>query len=384
MQKRGVGHESIELLFGLGLLLGPLAYALTLAPEPAPEPVVLECPAASADQPELAQPPREQPPRAIEPEVVPEPVVINEAPKPKALAEFLFVTDAGVVLSTEAEQSWGAGKLFEPKGLATYRAAKRADPNAIPSQLWSMRGRTFDLYGPEGRVCTARLGELRVIAQYDGWGLGGVLGEEWFDRDPTEATKQQIREGLWQLDDHLWLVAEIESIDDCEGALWARDAELPPAKLLRRSEVPNHATAARLALFESEELVELERSYRAEYAATDEFIRKHYPSWEQLLAEYGSKAWSWVDEHGRPHLVGLEFGRPPEPCDPLFSRVTALDLVHGPDFVAIPFDHSPAAVFDVDFDGQWERLYSHWGSYTLTSATVEAYAYIEEDFMCPC
>ncbi|MFO7565216.1 MAG: hypothetical protein R6X02_21405 [Enhygromyxa sp.] len=382
-------RRHLELGLGLGLLLGPLVYALTLEPSAAPE-----CATALAEPAPAVVEVCEQP-EMILVEVVPEPDIIEVAPEPtpplepmtpeRELASFLFVTDAGVVLSTEAEQAWGKGKLFEPKGHVSYRAAKRAEPTAIPSALWSMRGRSFDLYNHEGKLCTARLGELRVLAQYDGWGLGGVLGDEWYDEDPERASKAEIREGLWQRED-LWLVAEIESPDSCEGALWARDAELPPPKLLRRSTDPNSVSEARLAAFSrSEELAETERGYRAEYAALDPETREYYPGWDELVAQQGASAWSWLDEHGRPQLVGLEFGAESEGCgDPLHSRITALDHVRGDEFVPVAHGHWPIAVFDADLDGQLELLYADIDGQRLASATLQAYALVEEDWYCPC
>lgn len=378
MRKQLSGRRSVELVVGLGLLLGPLAYALTLEPE------VVRVSVAVVDAPAVAQPPSVD---AIEVDVVdaPAPVVIRAAPQPMDRGAFLFVTDAGVVLSTEAEHGWGEGRLFEPGGEVSFRAAKRANPNAIPSDLWSMRGRVFDLYGPEGRVCTARLGELRVVAQYGGWSLGGVLGDEWYDQEP-KASKQQIQKGLWKRDD-LWLVAEIESTTSCEGALWARDAALPLPTILRRSELPNHATKARLAqLHASEELAELERNYKEDYASLDPETRLYYSSWDTLVAEHGATAWSWIDSHARPQLVGLQFGSEPEGCgDSLYSWITALDHVRGDEFVPVATRaHSPDAVFDFDLDGQFELLYSTPGSHWVASPTLEAYAYVDEDAYCPC
>lgn len=378
---------AVELMVGLGLLLGPLAYALTLEPAPAPE-----CAAAvdQVDEPAVvieAECVAEPTPAAIVveivPEVGPEPVVIKAAPEPMARAEILLVTDAGVVLSNEAKHAWGEGRLFEPKGEVSYRTAKRANPDAIPSDLWSLRARTFDLYGPDGRVCTARLGELRVVAQYDGWSLGGVLGEDWFDRGPEGASNKQIREGLWQRED-LWLVADIESPDSCEGALWARDAELPPPSILRRSEIPNRASEARLAMFlASEEYATMEADYRTQLAAYDDEGREYYPTWETIVAEHGAKTWSWIDAHARPQLVGLEFGRQGEGCGDPQSWATALDYVRGEEFVPILF-HSPDAVFDADLDGQYELLHVGDGQRWISSATLDVHAYVEEDSYCPC
>lgn len=386
-------RRHVELAVGLGLLLGPLVYALTLEPTAAPECVI------DLAEPELAEPAPIGACEQLEPitiEVVPEPIVVEpivaeQAPEPtpehpaSELAQFLFVSDAGLVLSTEAKRSWGKGRLFEPAGEVSYRAAKAANPTKVPSALWSMRGRSFDLYGPEGKVCTARLGELRVVGQYDGWSLGGVLGEDWYDQDPERASKAEILAGLWRRDD-LWLVADIESADSCEGALWARDAELPPPTILRRSSDPNEASEARLAAFlQSEELAETERTYRAEYAELDQETREYYPNWDEMVAQNGASVWSWIDADRRPHVVGLEFGSEPDGCgDPLWSRHTVLDFVRGDELVPAPYGHFPAAVFDADLDGQLEFLYAHYDGGRLESPTLEAHATVEEDWMCPC
>lgn len=370
----------VELTVGLGLLLGPLVYALTLEPTSAPA----ECIPIN-DEPVTGDLPRYQPPEPITIEVVTEPVEV-QAPEPKPdLAAMLFVTDAGVVLSREAEREWGKGRLFEPEGEVTYRAAKRADASKVPAALWSMRGRTFDLYGADGKVCVARLGELRVVGQYDGWSLGGVLGDEWRDQDPAAASKAEIREGLWRRDD-LWLVAEIESSDSCKGALWARDAELPPPTILRQSYAPTEASEARLVEFrQSDDLAVTERNYRDAYAELEPEQREYYPTWETLVAEHDASTWSWIDPHGRPLLVGLEFGREPEGCgDPLYSKLTALDHVRGEQFVPVPYGHTPAAVFDADHDGRLELLYSGDDGHWLASASLDGQALVEQDWMCPC
>jgi hypothetical protein len=385
-------RRHVELAVGLGLMLGPLVYALSLEPTAASE-----C-AAEIEIAEPAEPASTDACEQLEPitiEVAPEPtelepVVVEPAPEPTPepsfeLARFLFVTDAGVVLSTEAKREWGKGKLFVPKGKVSYRAAKRANPITIPAALWSMRGRTFDMYGADGKLCSARLGELRVVGQYDGWSLGGVLGQDWYDEDPESASKAEILAGLWQRDD-LWLVADFESADSCKGALWARDAELPPPMILRRSTDPTPASEARLAAFlRSEELAETERSYRAEYAELDAETREYYPNWDEMVAEHGANVWSWIDVDRRAHVVGLEFGREPDGCgEPLWSRHTALDLVRGDELVPTSYGHSPTAIFDADLDGELEFLYVNYGGRWLESPTLETRAVVEEDWMCPC
>lgn len=208
------------LMLAIGLLLGLLVYALELEAPPVYEPVYVEA---------CTQAPHPEPPPSSEPDL-----------PASALAQLLLVTDGGVVLSAEAAPSWGAGPLYERPGRSTYRVAKRAAIEELPAELATWRGHAFDLFGVDGKVCSARLGELHVVSQYEGGGLEGVLGEGWdedalddrFDGEkvPAEAWREQ----LWDAGPH-WLVAEFVAEGDCEGALWARDAALPAPTVLKAS-----------------------------------------------------------------------------------------------------------------------------------------------------
>lgn len=389
-------RHALELAVGIGLLLGPLAYALTLTSEMVHECSPLE---ASAVDPrmsiEIVEPAELEPvERREQPEPVAVPIEIEPTPETEVDLEsermpFMFVTDVGVVLSTEAKSSWATGRLFEPRGTATHRAAKRADASAIPAEFWAQRGREFDVYGADGKVCTARLGELRVVAQYEGYGVAGILGNEWHDRDPAEASTAEIREGLWKRG-ALWLVASLESDERCKGALWIRDAALPAPTILRRSSEPTPASEARIRAFEaSEELAETERSYRntyAEFFADDPSFSQYTPNWATLVANQGVTAWSWLDPNQEVQLVGYDFGPEPADCgDPFDAKLTGLDQVHGEEFIELLHGSDPVAIFDADLDAKYEFFYRYDdGSRTLVSDTLRAFTSIERDWYCPC
>ena len=382
MQTRRV----LELTVGLGLLLGPLVYALSLD---GAEPSI--CPAEEPAEPEpvaAAEPLDDR--CETEPSEAPEPVV-EPAPAPAApagAAEFLFVTDAGIILSDAAERGWATGRSFEPAGEVSYRAAKRVDTAALPTELWQLAGREYDLYGPEGKLCTARLGELRVVAQYDGWGVAGLLGDEWYDQDPDEAKPAAIRKALWERED-LWLVAAIAADGPCEGALWARDAALPPPTILRQRPQSSAVTRARLAAFaESEELAETKRVYQEAYAqlaAEDPESLEYYDDWATIEREHGAEVWAWVDPQGQARVVGLEFGQPQEACgDFMSSWITALDYVRGDGFEPVEQPHRPRAIFDADGDGQLELLYRDEDGRRLVSPSLAAEISVDYDWYCPC
>jgi len=396
-------RRAIELTLGIGLLLGPLVYALTLTLVPAGEADAPPCVAVgeAGEARELVirceQPEPSEPAAAPEPAPAPEPEELAPEPAPEPapveLASFVLVADVGLVLSTDAQRSWGTGRLFEPEGTATFRAAKRGEPSTIPAEHLAQLGRTFDLFGADGKVCTVGLGELRVVAQYDGDTLGGVLGDDWEARDSASASPAQIRAGLWQRDD-LWLVATFESNagdanEGCEGALWARDAVLPPPVILRRSAEPTAASATRLANFaQSEQRAKLERDYRETHArllAEDPEHAKYNDDWDTMAAEHPATAWSWLDGDGQPALVGLSFGRSSDACgDPYEAEYTALEHVEGEAFVASGERPEPVTIIDADLDGQFEFFYTEYHHRRIESATLGRSLTVEQDFYCPC
>ncbi|MCA9654601.1 MAG: hypothetical protein H6712_09905 [Myxococcales bacterium] len=393
-----MARRTAELVVGMGLLLGPLAYALTLEPqtevvvvqEPAPAAVELEAvPVVPVVETTVEVPPAP----VVEPAVEPEPADDRIA--------FAFVNEAGLVLSTEAPTTWGTGRLHSDAGPGSYCASKRADARKVPEAMWVQRGRTFDLYGAEGKLCTARLGELSVLAQHDGPSLYQLFHpDEEADWDEFEAnlpSEAKIRKRVWSLtaDDEreheteaAWLVAEIVGDDSCEGALWARDSSLPAPALLHPSDEPSPLTARRIAEHEaSEELAETRTQYLEFLAEIDEPSRQQYGSWEKLVADHPATVTSWLDADGQARFVELQFGYSDAICgDGHYSFIGSFDRVEDGAFEPTDWEIEPVAIFDADLDGELERLYfsDHDNSATLRSETLGDTWTITQVWSCPC
>ncbi|KIG14251.1 hypothetical protein DB30_07000 [Enhygromyxa salina] len=384
-------REGLEFAVGGGLLLGPLMFALTLPqPSAAPASCDAELPIQAAPTPEtiVVEVCERAPEPAPQPQPAPEPA---QAPTDE-LSAFLFVTANGLVLSTEAAPEWGAGRLYEPKGDATYRVAKRAAPTEVPAALWAQRGRSFDLYNRDGKVCSARIGELHVVSQYDGWSLDGVMGDDIWERyeDPADIPRRLWRPALWARAGH-WLVADIESDESCEGALWARDAALPAPVILTPMTRETAEGKAQLAAFErSAVLQETRADYQRWYDELSAEGREYEQSWGSIAARYPAKVTSWVDAAARVRLVELDFGADLGGCgDGYPARITKLERVAGDSFEDTEQSPDVDAIFDADLDGEYEYLYVNsggWSSMTLTSdgEGLDRYLEIDRDFVCPC
>ncbi len=392
----GMRRKTIELAVGLGLLLGPLAYALTLEPEVVEVTRVVEIEHVS---PQVIAP-VDVVPVVEAPVVEPPPIAAAPEPAPEDALSFALVTEAGLVLSSGAQATWGTGRLHAHAGPGEYRAAKRADARKVPEDLWAQRGRTFDLYDADGdRVCTARLGDLSVLAQHNGPGLWDVFYDEYGDApdvdyeefEEEKHTPRQIRRAVWSRVDaeSMWLVAEVVSEDSCEGALWARDAQLPAPSVLHRSEEPNEAATRRLTEFEtSEELAQTRTDYRQWYAELSDEEKEYETEWSAIAEQFPAKALTWLDAEGEPRLVELSFGVASEGCGEGYDTVIqSLAVVAGDSFEETETGTHPIAVFDADLDGQWEFIFNDgiYGQPSLLHGETLATSWdIDETFYCPC
>ena len=385
----------VELAVGLGLMLGPLAYALTLEPEVVEHVEVVEVLATPRAQLERVDVVPVQP--AAEPAPVapaePEPVVEDDR------IPFAFVNAAGIVLEPEAETAWGKGRLKAHAGPGEFRAAKAVDGVAVPQALWAQRGRSFDLYGASGKLCTVRLGDYAVLAQHDGPSLYDLIhgedGTDWDAFDEEAVTPRQIRRAVWEraADTKPWLVAEIVGGPECEGALWARDASLPPPVILHPVDEGEPVLEARLAAHaESEVLAEREAEYRHFLAERPADERGFSGDWNTVAAESPATARAWLDAEGTPRLVELEFGADESSCgEGMDYSIRSIDVVN-PDGGFEPYAGSVGAlaIFDADLDGEWELLHesedlSRGPDRLATESTglMDSW-YVDQIWYCPC
>ncbi len=397
-----MSRRAIELTVGLGLLLGPLGYALTLDAETVvvQERVVMAGPACETEPVRVVPvqvPPTPETVIEPEPEPTPNPEVVDE-PDPDTRIAFAFVNDGGIVLSTMANRSWGKGRIRRHAGPGEYRAAKRADARVIPETLWAQRGRTFDLYGDSGKLCTVRIGELSVLAQHNGPTLYDVFhpegdASEDYDFDYDAFDRQDhppkaIRSQVWANagDEDLWLVAEPVGDPSCEGALWARDSELPEPTVLRPSDAPSQLTRDRIAQFEaSESRAQTQHQYEQWYAELGD--DPYEEDWATVVSENPATVRTWIDADGTTTLLELTFGYQGASCgDGYDSSIEHFEAVADGALSPIEFSVNPLAVFDADLDGSYEMIYDsdHGGPNWMASETMERGWSIDEAFYCPC
>ncbi|GEM_PF-4397791 len=325
---------------------------------------------------------------------------------PGRALEFAFVSELGVILQDEVAptdvEAWTYGRIYEVPGEVQYSVGRTVDLLALPEGLRLHRGRRFDLYGAEGRVCSATVGDLSLVAQYGGYTLEGVLGYDILDSLPVDVDGEpiipeaRVRQAIWESQPH-WLMGELRAGPDCPsdlggaGLLWARDASLPPPTVLRASDEPNVLTEARARAFSSSDaFAALEADYRSYYAGLDADYRRYNSSWEEIARDNPLELISWLDAAGDPRLLELHFGVDDESCgDGHDASADSLELVVSAGLEPTGFGSYPSAVFDINADGHYELLYesgSGWGRelVSLDGETELRALYIEEDWMCPC
>lgn len=141
--------------------------------------------------------------------------------------DFLFVKQFGkrsfAVLERQ-HRGLGAG----PAELVDYHAAVRSvDEQQLDLETQALFRRKFALYGAKGKLCEAKLGAARVLAHViPHFGQVQTWQAEHGEPKPTH---HAVAEEIWALADApggRMLVAELWA-EGCDGALWARAADLP-------------------------------------------------------------------------------------------------------------------------------------------------------------
>jgi hypothetical protein len=214
--------------------VAPIALGLAMhaeheaRPVGTPAVVVVEVPAASPVRPEPARP---APP-------VTETVDVPAPAPPAALAftygasfAFVITGDAPmVVLSAEPDDAW-----VTTTPVATHdewgevHARAEVDMAALPAEVSAAIATTFTLYAGLEARCNATLGAPFMFAD--------VSGDEGWDGDDDDETDAETRRSdpararwAWA-DGRKVLVAPVVSDGNCDGATWARRADLPDARV---------------------------------------------------------------------------------------------------------------------------------------------------------
>jgi hypothetical protein len=278
----------------------------------------------------------------------PVPVVPSTALAVKPLHE------GRVLLSVEAKPEWAAMPVTSVEKIdyhETWTLEVGVNVDALSPELRESLGGPIDLYGPVGKLCTVTLDHLAIEAR--------ILPDD--DDEPLDA------ERLWQLvespgeDDEVLvlLVAGFAPDPRCAGALWARDARLPPPIVLHPAE-----TDDTVALLAEERLRVLDSKYGREladdYSKYVEYDLEARP-WSTYIAE--STGQVWFDQNDA-RLIVVSFGDGMAvPCFPVPSYTAARPIEEEGPWPYPLWGHAPRAVFDADLDGRYEMLFLRkWGA----------------------
>lgn len=258
---------------------------------------------------------------------------------------FMFVTRGAVVLESEADAAWGTGPTRR-KRVDEYAVEGHRDVDAskLPASLQGLSGVAVTMYGANGRVCDARLGALSLY--------GYASGEE-VPADPGA--------GEDTLPSMPHLVAGFTATGgDCQAALWARRADLPPPAVFvaQRRVEPALVARARAASETKAALSRMEALY-AEFTASMSAQGDRAVAWPKFVTKH-LRTRAWTQQGGGRTLVMVELGDPENiRCDAYFTESAALmfEVVgDGLRLLGGEVPWRPVAVFDADVDGTLEVL----------------------------
>ncbi len=339
-------------------LVAPLACALiygaTLRPadgmgvplpvavrEPSPEPVACEAPPAP------------------EPRVVAEP----QAPADGPGALMPIIPGGKLVVSTDADRGWGVGKVYRAEGdSAEFAAARRVDSARLPGELQALVGGAVDVYGPNGRVCTARIDRSpELLARYSGEGYPYLDAEEDYeefwehDRLPPGVLGEVFRDHEPMLVAHL-VPASGES---CEGGVWARSANLAAPVVLVRVEPEGAEVKAMKAARKRIRRSPMYREIKAEYETYLSNMESE-PDWRHFIRRHFSTE-LWRDVSGEHQVVYLRMGDFDSSCGDGFgwgvTDLRPLDDAWRENEAALGYSDALIGVVDADGDGELELIF---------------------------
>jgi hypothetical protein len=168
--------------------------------------------------------------------------------QPVAAGDFSFVKTFGkrafAVLDTVARPTEGSQPEF-----VDYRAATRAvREDQLDDATRTLSAKRLALYGAKGKLCEARVGTVSVLAHVIPH-FGQV--QSWKEAGDARPTRESAAAELWRLSEAAGgrsLVGELWA-EGCEGAIWARAADLPPAAVYRETKLEDAAVERALTAF---------------------------------------------------------------------------------------------------------------------------------------
>jgi len=249
-----------------------------------------------------------------------------------------------IVLAAEVDEGWASGRAIAVDDTTVQRSVDRTK---LPASVSAQVGTKVDVYGSDGRICSAVVGEPLIAAAAIGYGDDLELTDDGIG--PSE-----LASWVWDVGQRR-LLAPLQGEEPCRSAQFARAAELPPPIYYEALAHPtsDQVRAARRAWLETPEIqqarIEFDESMRA--MAQDVPVPK-------IQHRIRSTAWSRPNEPVTlvsVELDGPEFG----PCGGL-TRQWGIAVVQDDgtriERIAQGEGDRLAVLFDLEDDGQPEAL----------------------------
>jgi hypothetical protein len=193
-----------------------------------------------------------------------------------AFRRLAFIVDGEVVVSTEADDAWAAGRpILEKPGRdpLLQRSRRAIDKDKLPPGVVGLVGTAVSLMDARGIRCPAKLGELFLRGRvFEDPGSQGPPGSP----EPPETDGTEV----WGISPHYLVARVVGDRTACAGATWARAAALPmPA--IATAQPPSPETKKRaLAAFKAlPESATIQREYAQWYAGEHPGGGHGTPSW---------------------------------------------------------------------------------------------------------
>jgi hypothetical protein len=171
-----------------------------------------------------------------------------------AREQFSWTVDGNILLDDAPAEEVGRGKIeMHPGSITTL--VRAVDSKRLPPEILAWKGRAVTAFNFDGDRCDAKVAGFQLIGKVTPH-FGTV--EEWRDQSPARAAAE-----AWELAGKV-LVGVLEG---CDGAVWARAANLPAPKIVTGHEPDPELRAAALEKFRAlPEWKQIQKSYLAEPA----------------------------------------------------------------------------------------------------------------------
>ena len=276
----------------------------------------------------------------------------------------LLLPGLHVQLTDAVELSWGDGPYrFAPEHTVFVNTAitQPAPPDKLPTEIGVMLGAPVIVYGSDGPVCTATLGEgAELLARRDAYD------------EPGRWTRRELANEFRSATLSLSTTLIPDAGESCDGGLWARSADLAPPMLMKRAtltaeESPAIDEALRTAKMATWTHSTAYKSMKADYPDyVADLPEGAAPTWRQFLSRHHVHQ-VWTDDSGDITATHISYGDLNAGCGDGFWAYYSGVWTATQQELGVESD--VVAMFDADADGQMEVISATQSGHALESAS---------------